>query len=152
MMAATTLAAGTTGAQPTCAPVPAAGNAELAVLDLLGRFITTPRETSILIAAVRADDHTSPLARALIRHCGDRLPLLRPCPLTPRELDVLAGLAGGKSGPEIACDLGVALTTVRQYTHRIYRRLGVGDRAQAVLIAYQAGWLVGRGGRLERSI
>ncbi|GIX49293.1 MAG: hypothetical protein KatS3mg131_3504 [Candidatus Tectimicrobiota bacterium] len=52
--------------------------------------------------------------------------------LTPRELEVLRLLAGGLSNPDIAARLAVAPGTVKAHTHRIYSKLGVRNRLQAV--------------------
>ena len=53
-------------------------------------------------------------------------------PLSERERDVLRLLATDLSGPEIAAQLVVSLNTVRTHTHRIYAKLGVGNRRLAV--------------------
>jgi LuxR family maltose regulon positive regulatory protein len=53
-------------------------------------------------------------------------------PLSERERDVLRLLATDLSGPEIADQLVVSLNTVRTHTHRIYSKLGVGNRRLAV--------------------
>jgi putative nucleotidyltransferase with HDIG domain len=65
----------------------------------------------------------------------------RPCPLTDRELDVLRLLSEGKVYKQIATELGLSPSTVRSHLHRAYNRIGATDRAQAVLIATDAGWL-----------
>jgi putative nucleotidyltransferase with HDIG domain len=67
----------------------------------------------------------------------------RPVPidLSPRELDVLRGLSIGRVPKQIAADLGLAEATVRSHLRRIYQRLGVVDRTQAVLTARDRGWL-----------
>jgi putative nucleotidyltransferase with HDIG domain len=65
------------------------------------------------------------------------------CPLTERELEVLRHLAGGELYKQIAQSLGLSTNTVRAHLHRIYHRLGAADRAQAVLIAVQLGWISG---------
>jgi len=64
-----------------------------------------------------------------------------PCPLTDKELQALRGLAAGKVYKEIGEDLGIATSTVRSHLHKTYRKLGASDRAQAVLIATERGWL-----------
>ena len=64
-----------------------------------------------------------------------------PSPLSVRESHALRGLAEGKVYKEIAADLGVSTSTVRTHLHNVYAKLGVGDRAQAVLVATERGWL-----------
>jgi len=63
------------------------------------------------------------------------------CPLSSRELDVLRQLAEGKVYKQIAQDLGLSPSTVRSHLNRAYRRMGVADRTQAVLVASEQGWL-----------
>jgi putative nucleotidyltransferase with HDIG domain len=64
-----------------------------------------------------------------------------PCPLTDKELQALRGLAAGKVYKEIAVDLGIATSTVRSHLHKTYKKVGATDRAQAVLMATERGWL-----------
>ncbi|NUS13314.1 MAG: response regulator transcription factor [Streptomyces sp.] len=59
--------------------------------------------------------------------------------LTPRELEVLRQLAGGLSNAELAVTLGVSEATVKTHVTRILSKLGLRDRAQAVVAAYEAG-------------
>jgi two-component system, NarL family, nitrate/nitrite response regulator NarL len=61
--------------------------------------------------------------------------------LTPREHEVLALMAEGLSGPQIAERLIVALTTVKTHQARLYDKLGVSDRAAAVATAIRRGLL-----------
>ena len=63
------------------------------------------------------------------------------CPLSVRELDVLKKLAGGQVYKQIAHELGLSTSTVRTHLHNTYAKLGASDRAQAVLIATDRGWL-----------
>jgi len=63
------------------------------------------------------------------------------CPLTAQELRVLQQLANGKVYKEIAHDLTLSVSTVRTHLHNIYARVGVADRAQAVLLASESGWV-----------
>ncbi|MDQ8045323.1 MAG: HDOD domain-containing protein [Patulibacter sp.] len=64
-----------------------------------------------------------------------------PCPLSGREVDVLKRLAAGNVYKQIAHELGLSTSTVRTHLHNIYGKLGAVDRAQAVLIATERGWL-----------
>jgi DNA-binding NarL/FixJ family response regulator len=72
---------------------------------------------------------------------GARTRQADPCPLSPAELSALRKLAEGKRYDEIARELGRATSTVRTHLHNAYRKLGVTDRAQAVLMAAERGWL-----------
>ncbi len=64
-----------------------------------------------------------------------------PCPLSTREVEVLRRLAEGKVYKQIALELGLSTSTVRTHLHNIYGKLGAVDRAQAVLLATERGWL-----------
>lgn len=59
--------------------------------------------------------------------------------LTGRELEVLRLLARGYTNKQIADDLGVAEETVKTHLMRVFRRLGVGNRTDAVVTALRAG-------------
>jgi len=64
-----------------------------------------------------------------------------PCPMSSREVEVLRGLAQSKVYKQIAAELGLSTSTVRTHLHNVYGKLGAMDRAQAVLIATERGWL-----------
>ncbi len=64
-----------------------------------------------------------------------------PCPLTRRELSILRLLAESKVYKQIGQELGLSTSTVRTHLHNTYRKLAAADRAQAVLIATERGWL-----------
>jgi DNA-binding NarL/FixJ family response regulator len=59
--------------------------------------------------------------------------------LTPRELEVLRLIARGQSNNDIAAQLVVSDATVKTHVARIFSKLGVRDRAQAVVLAYESG-------------
>jgi RNA polymerase sigma factor (sigma-70 family) len=59
--------------------------------------------------------------------------------LTDREREILALVAEGMSNDEIAQHLVVSPSTVKTHVNRAMAKLGVRDRAQLVVIAYQSG-------------
>jgi DNA-binding NarL/FixJ family response regulator len=61
--------------------------------------------------------------------------------LTERELQVLRGMADGRSNAEIGRELYVAADTVKTRARRLFRKVGAGDRAHAVASAFRAGWV-----------
>lgn len=88
-------------------------------------------------AAARGETVLAPsVARRLVSQVaqgGDRL--------TPRELEVLAGVARGGSNAGIGAELFIAEATVKTHLLRIFAKLGVDDRTRAVTVAIERGIL-----------
>jgi putative nucleotidyltransferase with HDIG domain len=81
----------------------------------------------------------------LLYELPHRLPssatMAEPCPLSARELDVLRRLSEGKVYKQIAAEEGISASTVRNHVSTAASKLGVVDRAQAVLTARDQGWI-----------
>lgn len=67
---------------------------------------------------------------------GDSLP-----DLTEREQDILRALAKGQSNQEIAASLFITQETVKSHVASVLMKLGVRDRTQAVIVAYETGFV-----------
>ncbi|MFN8123404.1 MAG: response regulator transcription factor [Thermoleophilia bacterium] len=108
-----------------------------------------------LIAAVRVvasgDALLAPaITRRLIEQFVRSAPPVAPPPgfgeLTPREMEVLSLIARGMPNGEIARHLFLSEATVKTHVKRLFRKLGIRDRAQAVVLAYEAGLVTPGGG------
>jgi len=67
--------------------------------------------------------------------------ITEPCPLSARELDVLRHLAEGMVYKQIAGEMQLSVSTIRTHLHNVYGKIGAVDRAQAVLMARDRGWI-----------
>jgi DNA-binding NarL/FixJ family response regulator len=91
----------------------------------------------------RGDAVLSPaVTRRVIEEFASSRPAARaePSPdLTPRELEILRYLGRGLSNAEIAADLVLSESTVKTHVSRVLLKLGLRDRVQAVIYAYECG-------------
>jgi len=97
---------------------------------------------SAVRAAARGENWLSPkVARQVVRRAmgeAKNCPA-PPCPLTPRELDVLRLLAQGLDNDAIALHLSLTRRTVQNHVSAIYGKLGVNSRTEATLYAIRSG-------------
>jgi DNA-binding NarL/FixJ family response regulator len=107
--------------------------------ELINAVRTVARGESLLAPAV---------TRTLIGRFAERLvPSAAPASpererlqaLAPRELEVLLLISKGLSNAEIAAELVISPETVKTYVSRIFTKLDLRDRVQAVILAYRAG-------------
>ena len=103
------------------------------VRTLQGHSVIAPEMTSKLVAAYRG---------AASQELVPTLAITEASPLdalSPRERDILRGMAQGASNKEIARDFGIAETTVKIHVQHILRKLGVSSRVHAAVIASENG-------------
>jgi len=115
-------------------------------------FLLKDSPRADLIAAVRAaaagNAQLAPsVTRRLIEAFARRPPQTMPSParlasLTAREREVLVLLARGGSNTEIAAALFVSEATVKTHVGNLLAKLGLRDRVQAVILAYETGIIV----------
>ena len=91
-----------------------------------GRSRCTPRVAAALVARLR-------------RRAEGRAPGASSVEITARERQVLDAVSRGLTNKEIAQELGVAVSTIKNHVHSILRKLGAGSRRKAVQIAYEHG-------------
>jgi DNA-binding NarL/FixJ family response regulator len=116
-----------------------------------------PQELLFAIRSVHSGD--SVVAPSTTRRLIDRFVPLLPgadadmppdlAELTEREREVLVQMAAGLSNAEIAARLFVSEATVKTHVGRVLGKLGLRDRVQAVVLAYETGLVKARGVRPE---
>jgi DNA-binding NarL/FixJ family response regulator len=97
--------------------------------------------TAIRVVAEGGSLFAPSVTRRLIEEFAQRAPRRVPdlTGLTEREHDVLRLVARGLSNAEIAAELFVSENTVKTHVARVLMKLGVRDRVQAVVLAYESG-------------
>jgi DNA-binding NarL/FixJ family response regulator len=104
-----------------------------------GDALIAPEVTRSLIDAFASTPDSSTPAPARLRAL-----------LTPREIEVLILLAHGVSNAEIAETLFISEATVKTHVSHILTKLGLRDRTQAVVLAYESGLVEPPGGRARQ--
>jgi two-component system nitrate/nitrite response regulator NarL len=95
-----------------------------------------------LLSAIRSE---SPVPRKMIpdvlRRVAESTPLTQShtVVLTPREMQVLRGIAKGNTTKRMAKDLGLAAPSIETHLHNIFRKLGASNRGEAVSAALRLG-------------
>ena len=103
--------------------------------------------TAVRVAAAGEALLAPSVTRRLIEHFARRPPETAPAPgrlasLTTRERDVLLQVARGQTNAEIATELFVSEATVKTHIGNLLAKLGLRDRVQAVILAYETGMVL----------
>ncbi len=112
-----------------------------------GGFLLKDASEERLVTAIRVVAEGGSLfapaaTRRLVAEFAGQAPSALPpslAALTERETDVLRQVARGLSNAEIAAELFVSENTVKTHVARILMKLGLRDRVQAVVVAYESG-------------
>lgn len=108
-------------------------------------FLLKHSGPALLVEAVRAamvgDSLISPAVTVRLLRELSHMPTTRePAhPLTPRELDIVALVAHGKTNPEIGAELHITAGTVKTHLANIQHKLGVGNRVGIAAWAWETG-------------
>ncbi len=122
-------------------------SAIMRLADMLAHYVLgDPVSPAELLAAGRAIGVDPPALRTVLYDLplpttNERPRQVDPCPMSSREVEVLRRLAKGMVYKQIAGELGLSTSTVRTHLHNVYGKLGAMDRAQAVLMATERGWI-----------
>lgn len=103
--------------------------------EMMGKLISAYKNTNVKTAPAAAASvppltgkNSTPTAQAMAT-------------LSPRELDILRGIARGASNKEIAREHGIVETTVKIHVQHVLRKLGVSSRVHAAVMATEQGLL-----------
>jgi DNA-binding NarL/FixJ family response regulator len=105
-----------------------------------GDALLAPTVTRRLIATLRSAPAGPAISGVGSSRTGSRASRL--ADLSPRETDTLRQLARGLSNAEIAAELFVTEHTVKTHVSNLLAKLGLRDRVQAVVLAYESGLVV----------
>lgn len=111
---------------------------------MAGDSVVAPEMMSKLVAAYRGATAANPTPEAISPNesaVSDNPSAALVASLSPRELDILRGIARGASNKEIAREHGIAETTVKIHVQHILRKLDVSSRVHAAVIASENGLL-----------
>ena len=107
-----------------------------------GYLLKDVSHEELCAAVAHALDGMDLVEPSLRRALSSRDPV-RSCPpvpnLTERELQVLTGMSQGKSNGAIGRELYLSEDTIKTHARRLFRKLGVNDRAQAVALGFRRG-------------
>jgi DNA-binding NarL/FixJ family response regulator len=117
-----------------------AGASGFLLKDVRGSQLTEAIRTVAAGEALLAPSVTRRLIEQFVSRAPERPPPSLP-ELTERERDVLRLLAVGLSNAEIADSLVIGHSTVKTHVNRLLTKLGLRDRAQAVVYAYESGFV-----------
>jgi len=105
-----------------------------------GESVVADEMTSKLVAAFKGASTGMPTAAPAVEEApAVTVSLLDD--LSPRERDILRGIARGASNKEIGRELGIAETTVKIHVQHVLRKLDVSSRVQAAVLATEVGLL-----------
>ncbi|MFP3960967.1 LuxR C-terminal-related transcriptional regulator [Actinomadura fulvescens] len=97
-----------------------------------------PEQLAFVVALASQGYATTDAAREMIRSMAARFPSVR-ASLTAREIDILRSIASGHSVRQTAAALGITSKTVENTQARLFRKLSVRNRAEALAVAYSLG-------------
>ncbi|MCF8160580.1 MAG: response regulator [Polaromonas sp.] len=103
--------------------------------EMMGKLIATYKSTTFKLEPAAPTPSPSPAAKT------STATELAMASLSPRELDILRGIARGASNKEIARDHGIVETTVKIHVQHVLRKLGVSSRVHAAVMATEQGLL-----------